>query len=127
VRTAARQRSSGSIRNLPGCEVIADDVQFLGRPRQSESAEAPEPQLELEDELASWPSSSRPGGTCRRGFSCAWTTEFAQERRLRRGGARLVKGLVWRAAERLIKDPRCPQFALQIGSARPASRRLRRP
>jgi single-strand DNA-binding protein len=36
-----------------GCEVIAHDLQFLGRPRQSESAEAPEPQVELEDELAS--------------------------------------------------------------------------
>jgi single-strand DNA-binding protein len=36
-----------------GCEVIADDVQFLGRARQNDSAEAPEPQLELDDELAS--------------------------------------------------------------------------
>jgi single-strand DNA-binding protein len=36
-----------------GCEVIADDVQFLGRPRQNDSTDAPEPQLELDDELAS--------------------------------------------------------------------------
>jgi single-strand DNA-binding protein len=36
-----------------GCEVIADDVQFLGRPRQNGKAEAPEPQTELDDELAS--------------------------------------------------------------------------
>jgi single-strand DNA-binding protein len=36
-----------------GCEVIADDVQFLGRARQNDTAEAPEPQLELDDELAS--------------------------------------------------------------------------
>lgn len=36
-----------------GCEVIADDVQFLGRSRQNESADTPEPELELEDELAS--------------------------------------------------------------------------
>jgi single-strand DNA-binding protein len=36
-----------------GCEVIADDVQFHGRARQSESADAPEPQLELDDELTS--------------------------------------------------------------------------
>jgi single-strand DNA-binding protein len=36
-----------------GCEVIADDVQFLGRSRQNDTADAPEPQLELEDELAS--------------------------------------------------------------------------
>ena len=35
-----------------GCEVIADDVQFLGRPRQSEAAEAGEPQLELDDDIA---------------------------------------------------------------------------
>ena len=36
-----------------GCEVIADDVQFLGRPRQSASDDKPEPELELEDDLAS--------------------------------------------------------------------------
>jgi single-strand DNA-binding protein len=36
-----------------GCEVIADDVQFLGRSRQNESAGTSEPELELEDELAS--------------------------------------------------------------------------
>jgi single-strand DNA-binding protein len=36
-----------------GCEVIADDVQFLGRPRHNDAANAPEAQLELDDELAS--------------------------------------------------------------------------
>jgi single-strand DNA-binding protein len=36
-----------------GCEVIADEVQFLSRSRQNDSAETPEPQLELDDELAS--------------------------------------------------------------------------
>ena len=36
-----------------GCEVIADDVQFLGRPRQNAGDDMPEPELELEDELAS--------------------------------------------------------------------------
>jgi single-strand DNA-binding protein len=36
-----------------GCEVIADDVQFLGRSRQNDTADAPEPQLELDDEPAS--------------------------------------------------------------------------
>jgi single-strand DNA-binding protein len=36
-----------------GCEVIADDVQFLARTRQNDTADAPEPQLELDDELAS--------------------------------------------------------------------------
>ena len=38
-----------------GCEVIADDVQFLGRPRQNagDDMPEPEPELELEDELAS--------------------------------------------------------------------------
>ena len=34
-----------------GCEVIADDVQFLGRARQNGGQDAPEPQLELEDDL----------------------------------------------------------------------------
>jgi len=34
-----------------GCEVIADDVQFLGRSRPNDVAD--EPQLELDDELAS--------------------------------------------------------------------------
>ncbi len=36
-----------------GCEVIADDVQFLGRGRQNAGEDTPDPQLELEDELAS--------------------------------------------------------------------------
>ena len=36
-----------------GCEVIADDVQFLTRPRHNEGGDAPEPKLELDDELAS--------------------------------------------------------------------------
>ena len=36
-----------------GCEVIAEDVQFLGRGRQNATAEPAEPQLELEDDLAS--------------------------------------------------------------------------
>jgi single-strand DNA-binding protein len=36
-----------------GCEVIADDVQFLGRARQNAGEDTPEPKLELEDELAS--------------------------------------------------------------------------
>jgi single-strand DNA-binding protein len=36
-----------------GCEVIADDVQFLGRARQNQGADAPEQQLDLDDELAS--------------------------------------------------------------------------
>jgi single-strand DNA-binding protein len=36
-----------------GCEVIADDVQFLGRARQEAGGDTPEPELELEDELAS--------------------------------------------------------------------------
>jgi single-strand DNA-binding protein len=36
-----------------GCEIIADDVQFLGRPRQNASDDTPEPELELEDDLAS--------------------------------------------------------------------------
>jgi single-strand DNA-binding protein len=36
-----------------GCEVIADDVQFLGRSRQNGAEEAHEQQLEIEDELAS--------------------------------------------------------------------------
>jgi single-strand DNA-binding protein len=36
-----------------GCEVIADDVQFLTRGRKEETAEPSEPVLELEDELAS--------------------------------------------------------------------------
>jgi single-strand DNA-binding protein len=36
-----------------GCEVIADDVQFLGRSRQNVDEDTPEPELELEDELAS--------------------------------------------------------------------------
>jgi single-strand DNA-binding protein len=36
-----------------GCEIIADDVQFLGRARQNDSSDAPEPQLELDDQLAS--------------------------------------------------------------------------
>ena len=36
-----------------GCEVIADDVQFLGRSRQNVGGDTPEPELELEDELAS--------------------------------------------------------------------------
>lgn len=36
-----------------GCEVIADDVQFLGRSRQNVGEDTPEPELELEDELAS--------------------------------------------------------------------------
>jgi single-strand DNA-binding protein len=35
-----------------GCEIIGDDVQFLGRSARSGAAEAPEPQLELEDDLA---------------------------------------------------------------------------
>ena len=34
-----------------GCEIIADDVQFLGRGRQAEVPEGPEPQLELDDEI----------------------------------------------------------------------------
>jgi single-strand DNA-binding protein len=36
-----------------GCEVIADDVQFLGRSRQNAGDDTPEPELELEDELPS--------------------------------------------------------------------------
>ncbi len=36
-----------------GCEVIADDVQFLSRARQNGGDDAPEQQLELEDDLAS--------------------------------------------------------------------------
>ena len=36
-----------------GCEVIADDVQFLGRARQNAGEDMPEPELELEDELVS--------------------------------------------------------------------------
>jgi single-strand DNA-binding protein len=36
-----------------GCEVIAEDVQFLGRPRQNAGDDTPEPELELEDDLAS--------------------------------------------------------------------------
>jgi single-strand DNA-binding protein len=36
-----------------GCEVIADDVQFLSRSRQNASDDTPEPELELEDDLAS--------------------------------------------------------------------------
>ena len=36
-----------------GCEVIADDVQFLGRARHDAGEDTPEPELELEDELAS--------------------------------------------------------------------------
>ena len=36
-----------------GCEVIADDVQFLGRSRQNVGEDTPEPELELEAELAS--------------------------------------------------------------------------
>ena len=36
-----------------GCEVIADDVQFLGRSRPNVGEDTPEPELELEDELAS--------------------------------------------------------------------------
>ena len=36
-----------------GCEIIADDVQFLGGKRQNGNSEAPEPELELDDELAS--------------------------------------------------------------------------
>lgn len=36
-----------------GCEVIADDVQFLGRSRQNVGEDTPEPELEREDELAS--------------------------------------------------------------------------
>jgi single-strand DNA-binding protein len=36
-----------------GCEVIADDVQFLGRPRLNAGEDSPEPELELDDELAS--------------------------------------------------------------------------
>jgi len=34
-----------------GCEVIADDVQFLGRARQGGSDDLAEPQLELNEEL----------------------------------------------------------------------------
>ena len=36
-----------------GYEVIADDVQFLGRSKQNSASDAPEPELELDDELAS--------------------------------------------------------------------------
>jgi single-strand DNA-binding protein len=36
-----------------GCEVIADDVQFLVRARQNAGDDTPEPELELDDELAS--------------------------------------------------------------------------
>ena len=36
-----------------GCGIIADDVQFLGRGRQEAGEETPQPELELEDELAS--------------------------------------------------------------------------
>jgi single-strand DNA-binding protein len=36
-----------------GCEVIADDVQFLGRGRPSESSETADPQLELDEEAIS--------------------------------------------------------------------------
>ena len=36
-----------------GCEVIADDVQFLGRARHDAGEDTPEPELELEDELSS--------------------------------------------------------------------------
>ena len=36
-----------------GCEIIADDVQFLGGKRQNANSDAPEPELELDDELAS--------------------------------------------------------------------------
>ena len=36
-----------------GCEIIADDVQFLSGKRQNDSSDAPAPQLELDDELAS--------------------------------------------------------------------------
>ena len=36
-----------------GCEIIADDVQFLGRPRSSGETGGSEQKLELEDELAS--------------------------------------------------------------------------
>ena len=36
-----------------GCEVIAEDVQFLGRGRQNGAEEESDQQLELEDELAS--------------------------------------------------------------------------
>jgi single-strand DNA-binding protein len=36
-----------------GCEVIADEVQFLGRARHDAGEDTPEPELELEDELAS--------------------------------------------------------------------------
>jgi single-strand DNA-binding protein len=36
-----------------GCEVIADDVQFLARPHGNEGADAAEPPLEVQDELAS--------------------------------------------------------------------------
>ena len=35
-----------------GCEVIADDVQFLGRAKQNSAADAPGPELELADQLA---------------------------------------------------------------------------
>ena len=35
-----------------GCEVITDDVQFLGRARQEAGEGTPEPELELDDELA---------------------------------------------------------------------------
>jgi single-strand DNA-binding protein len=35
-----------------GCEVIADDVQFLGRARQNAGEDTPEPELVLHDELA---------------------------------------------------------------------------
>lgn len=34
-----------------GSEIIADDVQFLGRPRMGEPGQPAEPLLELEDEL----------------------------------------------------------------------------
>jgi single-strand DNA-binding protein len=36
-----------------GCEIIADDVQFLGRGRSSGEPGGSAPELELEDELAS--------------------------------------------------------------------------
>ena len=36
-----------------GCEIIADDVQFLGRGRSSGETSGSAPELELEDELAS--------------------------------------------------------------------------
>ena len=36
-----------------GCEIIADDVQFLGRPRQPDPVEATEPELGLDEDLPS--------------------------------------------------------------------------